>query len=125
MDTTSMISKITINSSSKSSVSSSTSVSETVKVLNEQTIASCIVGISRIGVLSDVKYFDFKHSALLLLGSSSNDDNSEEEGIIIEYGDYSPTMDEIEKEYVDKGKVIYRYNDKGGLRYYAQKNKRK
>lgn len=116
-----LISRITINCSSKSSVSSATSVSEIVNELNIKTIASCVVGISRIDALSDYLPIDYKHSALLLLRSSSNDNNEQEEGIIIEYGDYYPTMDLKEKYYVDKGKVIYRYKDKGGLRFYAQK----
>ena len=42
-------------------------------------------------------------------------------GILIEYGDYSPDMNKTEKNYVDKGLVIYRYDDKGGLRYYVKK----
>ena len=50
---------------------------------------------------------------------SDVDDDSRGSGIVIEYGDYSPTMSEGEKEAVKNGTVIYRYGDKGGLRYYA------
>ena len=46
-----------------------------------------------------------------------------ENGIIIEYGDYGPNKSNIEKEYVKNGLVIYRYGDKGGLRYYVKKYK--
>jgi hypothetical protein len=113
-------SRISIYSSSKSSVSSATSVSKIIDKLNLKTIASCIIGISKINFLSG-NLKDVSHSALLLLDTQSEADNEEDEGILIEYGDYSPNMSEKEKEYVQKGKVKYRYGDKGGLRYYAKK----
>jgi len=63
---------------------------------------------------------NFAHAALLLIDTQSDTDESfRGSGIIIEYGDYSPNMSEKEKEDVKKGTVIYRYGDKGGLRYYA------
>ena len=43
------------------------------------------------------------------------------DGILIEYGDYSPKMSDEEIKSVKEGRVIYRYGDKGGLRYYAFK----
>ena len=40
-------------------------------------------------------------------------------GILIEYGDYTPNLNEDEKNYVKNGYVIYRYGEQGGLRYYV------
>ena len=119
-----MISKISINSSSKSSTSSAFKVGEIIEKWGKTTIGACILGISKINIASDF-YNKVSHSALLLLDRGLDEENDEEIhnelGILIEYGDYKPNMCDGEKNYVDKGFVVYRYEDKGGLRYYGKK----
>lgn len=121
-----MLSLIQFNSSSKSSASSAYSVQDVMNQWGNSTISSCILGISKIGTASNLSY-KFSHAALLLLDSVIDYDNENEQnfqerlGILIEYGDYSPNMCPTEQEYVDKGLVIYRYGEKGGLRYYGNK----
>jgi hypothetical protein len=106
------------SASSSSSSSSSSTTNSLVEKLNKKKIVSCILAMSKINLNKISK--DFAHAALLLIDTDSDvDDDSRGDGILIEYGDYSPNMSEDEKESVKKGRVIYRYGDKGGLRYYA------
>ena len=86
--------------------------------MNQQSIKSCVIGISTINIFSGALK-DLRHSALLLLDTESEDTKEDSKGILIEYGDYHPEMSKTEKKYVDGKYVIYRYNDKGGLRYYV------
>ena len=96
----------------------SVSTQSLVEKLNKIKIISCVLAMSKIQLNSVNK--NFAHAALLLIDTDSDvEDGSRGSGIVIEYGDYSPTMSEGEEEAVKEGKVIYRYGDKGGLRYYA------
>ena len=122
----SLISKISINSSSKSSTSSAIHLKNIIDSWEEKTIASCILGISKIGIVTNIDK-DFSHAALLLLDKTIDYDEDDFEkiqdyyGILIEYGDYNPNMCDDEKNYVKKELVKYHYDDKGGLRYYGKK----
>ena len=119
-----MTSLITIGSSSDSSSSSSTCVKDIIKKWGNNSIAACVLGISKIGMASNLSY-NISHAALLLLDKNIDyeleDELENELGILIEYGDYSSSMDKTEKKYVDKGYVVYHYGNKGGLRYYGKK----
>ena len=109
-------------SSIKSSFSSSntTSVSDIIEKWKTNIIASFCLGISKINFASKLSY-EISHSAILLFQKEIDFDCDEEElGILIEYGDYSPNMSKEESESVKKGRVIYHYGDKGGLRYYVK-----
>ena len=118
-----VISKLTFNSSSNSSSNSSTCVKDILSKWGKNTVASCTLGISKIGISSKLSY-NIAHAALLLLDKHIDyeqyDKLKEEMGILIEYGDYSPNMDSKEKNFVDKGYVVYHYGTKGGLRYYGK-----
>ena len=91
-----------------------------------KTIASCVLGISSINLESNLNH-QLSHSALLLLDKIIDYDNEEykdieeDHGIIIEYGDYNPIMNDKEVDYVRKDFVIYHYDKKGGLRYYGNR----
>ena len=114
-----MNSLISVNSSSNSSTSSAFAVGDVVNKMNQQSIKSCIIGISTINILSG-RLSDMSHSALLLLDIESEYIKENSTGILIEYGDYCPEMSQTEKEYVRQKYVKYRYDgDKGGLRYYV------
>jgi hypothetical protein len=123
------ISELSFSSSSKSA-SSATPVADIVKTMNQKKIISCIVGISKINMFSNY-ITKISHAAILLSDSKIGDDDDEDEtevqddselyGILVEYGDYIQTMDPKEEEYVNKNLVVYRYKEKGGLRYYAKK----
>jgi len=121
-----MVSLITINSSIKSSTSSATPVANLISEWGNKPIVSCVLGISKIGRASIISN-NIAHAALLLLNKEidyeqENDDEIQNQnGILIEYGDYSPKMATTEEEYTNKGLVIYRYGEKGGLRYYVKK----
>ena len=92
--------------------------SSSILQLNNKKIVSCVLAMSKINLNKLNK--NFAHAALLLIDTESDvDDDYRGDGIIIEYGDYFPNMSEKESELVKKGNVIYRYGDKGGLRYYA------
>ena len=104
---------------------------QSIKPINEfllewgnKPIASCVLGISKIGWASNLTN-SISHIALLLLNKKIDylkyDEIEKEYGILIEYGDYNPNMCKSEKEYTTKGYVIYRYGDNGGLRYYVKK----
>ena len=65
---------------------------------------------------------NFAHAALLLIDTNSEIfEDSRGDGVLVEYGDYSPNMSDEEIKSVSSGRVIYRYGDKGGLRYYGFK----
>jgi len=92
--------------------------SSSILQLNNKKIVSCVLAMSKINLNKLNK--NFAHGALLLIDTELDvDDDYRGDGIIIEYGDYFPNMSEKESEQVKKGNVIYRYGDKGGLRYYA------
>ena len=97
--------------------SSTPKVSQLIEKFNRTKIASCILSLSK------TNYFKFNnilHSTLLLIDTNQEfEDEERGYGILIEYGDYSRDMTEEEKKNVKNGKVIYRYGEKGGLRYYA------
>ncbi len=108
-------------SSQAASSSSDYATSKTnsmVRFLNKVKFVSCVLAMSKINLNELNK--NFAHAALLLIDTESyHDDDSRGSGLVVEYGDYNPTMSKEEKEAVEKGEVIYRYNEKGGLRYYA------
>lgn len=112
-------------SSGGSSSSSSSSTTSIIKKLNDNKIASCVLGISKIGLNTFNK--NFAHAALFLSDHKCDEsDQQRGEGIIIEYGEY-PSKDDkiIEEKKVKEGNVIYHYDEekgaikKGGLRYYS------
>ena len=106
------------SSSSSSSSFSSSPTKSIIEQLNEKKIVSCVLAMCKIKMNNLSK--NFAHASLLLINTDSEtDDKYRGTGIVIEYGDYSPKMSEEEKEDVEKGIVIYRYGDKGGIRYYA------
>ena len=111
--------------SSISSSSTSTPVSNIINDWGNCCIVSCVLGISKIGLTSNLNN-KISHAAILLLKKEidyDEDDDTEilnENGILIEYGDYDSNKYE-EKVLVNKGLVIYHYGDKGGLRYYIKK----
>ena len=109
-----------ISSASSSSSSSSSTINSLIDKLNQTKIVSCVLAMSKINMNKFSK--NFAHASLLLLNTNSDiADESRGDGILIEYGDYSPKMSDGEIKSVEKGRVIYRYGDKGGLRYYAFK----
>ena len=119
-----MFSRITITSSSKSSTSSATKVKDITEKWGNNPISSCVLGISKIGKASNLST-NIAHAALLMLKEkfNFNDDESDilkRNGILVEYGDYSPDMEETEKQYYENGYVIYQYGEQGGLRYYGK-----
>ena len=118
-----MFSKISFNSSSKSS-SSANAVTDIIKQWGQNTIASCILGISKINIASNF-INRISHAALLLLPEKIDYDEDfsslqKKYGILIEFGDYNPNMCDTEKNYVKNKYVIYHYDNKGGLRYYGK-----
>ena len=109
---------MSIQNASSSCKFASSSTQSLVEKLNKTKIASCVLAMSKIQLNPLSK--NFAHAALLLIDSDSNvEDAYRGSGIVIEYGDYSPKMSKEEEEAVKNGTVIYRYGDKGGLRYYA------
>ena len=110
---------------SLSSSSSSAPVSDIISQWKNSCIQSCVLGISKIGMTSNLST-KISHAAILLLNKEidydEDDDNIilETNGILIEYGEYDPNKGE-EKNKVKKGLVVYHYGEKGGLRYYIKK----
>jgi hypothetical protein len=112
------------SSNNNSSVSSSNSSNSAIKIgdlvneFDQTSIHSCVIGISKI---DGYKYTrQCVHTALLLTDKKSREFVKKGgKGILIEYGNYSPNVNDVEKNYVKEGYVIYRYGEKGGLRYYA------
>ena len=109
------------NNSSVSSSNSSNSaikIGDLVKEFDKTSIRSCVIGISKIAGYTYTR--QCVHTALLLSDKKSKTFEKERgKGILIEYGNYSPNVNDDEKKYVKEGYVIYRYGEKGGLRYYA------
>ena len=109
-----------ISSASSSSSSSSSTINSLIDKLNQTKIVSCVLAMCKINMNKLSK--NFVHASLLLINTNSDiADESRGDGILIEYGDYSPKMSDGEIKSVEKGRVIYRYGDKGGLRYYPFK----
>ena len=110
---------------SLSSSSSSAPVSDIISQWKNSCIQSCVLGISKIGMTSNLST-KISHAAILLLNKEidydEDDDNIilDTNGILIEYGEYDPNKGE-EKNKVKKGLVVYHYGEKGGLRYYIKK----
>ena len=101
------------------SSNSATNVQSFADKLDKENIKTCVVGIS--ALKGNSVSSRFTHAALFLSSvKGTNLDRNGGNGILIEYGDYSPDLNEKEKGYVKNGYVIYRYGDKGGLRYYVQ-----
>ena len=109
-----------ISPSPSSHSSSNSTINSLIDKLNQTKIVSCVLAMSKINMNKFSK--NFAHASLLLINTNSDvADESRGDGIIIEYGDYSPKMSDEEIKSVKEGRVIYRYGDKGGLRYYAFK----
>ena len=104
-----------------------TLVKDIIENWGNKPIVSCVLGISKIGGPISHLGNSFVHSAILLLNTeidyNQEDDDKfqNENGILIEYGNYSPNMSQEEKKNVNNCLVIYRYGDKGGLKYYGKK----
>ena len=114
------------NSSSSSSSSAVTKVENLIKTLDQKCLYSCVIGISKIKDKYHNWNHNISHTALLLSSQKANYLEKKEgegtEGIILEYGKYPPDTEEEKKkeeDFVKRGYVIYRYGEKGGLRYYA------
>ena len=119
-------SRVSFLSSGGLSNSSATPVTNLIEQWENKSIASCVLGISKINMASNLNS-KVSHSSLLLLQKEIDYDQDDEEefknetGIIIEYGDYSPDMNKTEKEYTRQELVKYHYGAQGGLRYYCKK----
>ena len=112
------------SSSSSSSSSSATKIGNLIEKMGQTPIHSCIIGISQLKFHSLSN--NISHAALLLTTekrSSIIRENCEStEGILIEYGNYPPDKSEDkekEEQNIKNNLVIYRYTNKGGLRYYT------
>ena len=112
------------SSSSSSSSSSATKIGDLIKKMGQTPIHSCIIGISQLKFHSLSN--NISHAALLLTTENRTPILKKKcessEGILIEYGNYPPDESKAKKEEEDNIKnnlVIYRYGDKGGLRYYT------
>lgn len=112
------------SSSSSSSSSSATKIKDLINELNTKPIYSFIIGISHIKYHSLNR--NIAHAALLFTTQKKKDIMSGKcnntEGILLEYGSYPPDEPKAkiqEEENIKNDLVIYRYGDKGGLRYYT------
>lgn len=102
-----------------SSSSSSSSTTDLVQKYKSINIVACVVGMSYINAGSGYNN-DWSHAALLLINTDADiSDEQRGEGILVEYGNYSPNMSKEEKKKYDKKQVLYRYGEKGGLRFYG------
>jgi hypothetical protein len=89
-----------------------------IRFLNKVKFVSCVLAMSKIKLNNISK--NFAHAAILLIDTETDmDDDSRGSGLVVEYGDYNPTMSKEETEAFENGEVVYRYSYKGGLRYYA------
>ena len=124
------VSGVMVGSSSSSSSSSSvTKIGDLIKTFDNTSIFSCIIGCSKLKFHFLSR--DMSHTAILLCnikGKLLDKKKYEEtEGILLEYGKYPPDTGEDKKkeeENIEKGKVIYRYGNKGGLRFYVNSIKK-
>ena len=118
------VSSVMGESSSNSSCSSSaTKIGNLIKTFDNTSIFSCVIGCSKL------KYYlnhNMVHTAILLCNKKANllDKKTYEktEGILLEYGYYPPDKAEDrekEENNINNGLVIYRYGEKGGLRFYV------
>ena len=107
-----------------SSTSCRTKIGDLIKEFNGEPIKSFVIGISRISF-----HFlnrNIAHVALFLTTKNRkdllNNKSKNTEGILLEYGDYpsdEPKAKAKEEYRIKNGFVIYRYGEKGGLRYYT------
>ena len=103
----------------QSPIKSLEAVVDVVRKINEKKICSCIVGISKI---NKKIIFNLSHSAILLLPYNIEEYDDNELGLLLEYGAYCwPDINTQEMYNVKNNLVVYRYKEKGGLRYYLMK----
>ena len=117
-------SSIMRSSSSSSSSSSATKIGELIDKMGQTPIHSCIIAIN--SIKGNDLYHNIAHTALLLTTKKRKEimkgQCQNAEGILIEYGNYPPDEGKDKKDEEDNIKnnlVIYRYKEKGGLRYYT------
>jgi hypothetical protein len=108
------------SSSSSSSSSSATKIGELITKFDETKIKSFVIGISKL----KFHWLDknIAHTALFLSNEKRGKLENKSEGILVEYGYYppdEPNAKKKEEDFVINGQVIYRYGEKGGLRYYT------
>ena len=101
-----------------------TNIGDLISKLNNLPISSLIIGISSLKYQSLSP--NITHIVLLLTTEKRMDILMRKckvtEGIVIEYGNYpldEPQAKKKEEENIKNGLVIYRYGEKGGLRYYT------
>lgn len=89
-----------------------------IQKLNKTSIIfSCVLGLNKMN--SNNKSENSLKAHLFLVDKEIDFDNENNDiGIIIEFGDYWPKMNIEEAKSVNEYRVIYRYGDKGGLKYY-------
>jgi len=98
--------------------SSQNNVSQLIQKLDKTSIVSCVLGLNKANNIGNLTN-RILHSTLLLIDTNSHKIDENGYGILIEYGDFSPEMSVEEGRRVKDGSVIYRYGEKGGLRYYS------
>lgn len=124
------------SSSSSSSSSSSYSASYIKDYIKDKKIASCCIGLCKLPTesiatkaLNKVVGKYYTHSSLWLSDKNYEDEDNAY-GLILEYGAYDEEYDikfetdengKQKKMEVKKSCVIYCYEKKGGLRYYAKR----
>ena len=112
------------SSSSSSSSSSATKIGVLINKMGQTPIHSCIIAIN--SIKGNDYHHNIAHTALLLTTKNRKEimkgQCQNAEGILIEYGNYPPDEPKAKIEEEDNIKnnlVIYRYEEKGGLRYYT------
>ena len=80
-------------------------------------IVSCILGLYKTNSNNQIEN-SIKISLFLVEKETDIEKENNDYGIIIDFGNYWPQMNKEESEKVKEHKVIYRYGDKGGLKYY-------
>ena len=112
------------SSSSSSSSSSATKIGVLINQLKSTPIYSFIIGISAIKYHSLNR--NIAHAAFLFTTKKRREimcgKCNDTEGILLEYGSYPPDKSEDkekEEQNIKNNLVIYRYTNKGGLRYYT------
>ena len=89
-------------------------VPDLIKSWDNKPIVSCVLGISKKGMTTNLSFHCIRHAALFLMKkeiyyADDESEMNERTGILIEYGDYSPDMNENEKSDTKNGYVIYPY----------------